>query len=108
MWTQLVTADVPAAYVLLGLGWDPSTSSLLLFAEGATTPLPLLRWQWTGTDWTALPPITGPKIIEGLLTGVDTGSLLLVGEMSEPPGAATPIRVWSWTGSAWEVRSGRD
>jgi hypothetical protein len=55
-----------------------------------------------------LPPITGPKLIEGLLTGIDTGSLLLVGEMSEPPGLATPIRVWSWTGAAWKGTSGRD
>ncbi len=107
-WRQLLTAQVPAAFVLLGLGWDPTSSSLLLFAEGATTPLPLLRWEWTGTDWTALPSVTGPKIIEGLLTGVDTGSLLLVGEMSEPPGAATPIRVWSWTGSAWKGTGGPD
>jgi hypothetical protein len=106
-WTQLVTARAPTAYVILGLGWDPITSSLLLFAEGPTTPLPLLRWEWTGTDWTALPPMTGPSIIEGLLTGVDTGSLLLVGEMSAAPGAAIPLRVWSWTGKAWGVTSGR-
>lgn len=106
-WTQLVTDDAPTAYVILGLGWDPITSSLLLFAEGATAPLPLLRWEWTGADWMALPPITRPRIIEGLLTGVDTESLLLVGEMSEAPGAATPLRVWSWTGKAWEFMNGR-
>jgi hypothetical protein len=107
-WVQLTTADAPTAYVILGLGWDPMTSSLLLFAEGAKTPLPLLRWEWTGTDWAPLRPITGPRIIEGLLTGVDTGSLLLVGEMSEAPGAATPIRVWSWTGDAWDYAKGRE
>jgi hypothetical protein len=107
-WTQLVTAHAPAAYVLLGMGWDPISARLLLFGEGATTPVPLLRWAWTGADWTALPPVSQPRLSQGLLTGFDTGNLLLVGEVSGKSGDATPIRVWAWTGNEWNLRSGRE
>jgi hypothetical protein len=105
-WTQLVTVHTPAAYILLGVGWDPISASLQLFAEGDETPLPLLRWAWTGTDWKALPAVQSPKIREGLLIGVDTGNLLLVGEMTAATGAATPTVVWAWTGNAWKATTG--
>jgi hypothetical protein len=107
-WTQLVTVHTPAAYILLGVGWDPISARLQLFAEGATTPVPLLRWAWTGTDWQALPPLTSPKIREGLLVGVDTGNLLLVGEVTAATGADTPIVVWAWTGNAWDSKRGQE
>jgi hypothetical protein len=108
VWTQLVTAHTPTAYVLLGLGWDPISARLLLFAEGAVTPVPLLRWAWTGADWTALPPVSSPRLSQGLLTSFGAGNLLLVGELSGTSGEATPIRVWAWTGNAWAFRSARD
>jgi hypothetical protein len=46
-----------------------------------------------------------PRIIEGQLAGSGIGTLLLVGELSEAPGANTPIDVWAWTGSAWDAKS---
>jgi hypothetical protein len=108
VWTQLVTAHTPTAYVILGVGWDPISSKLLLFAEGAVTPVPLLRWEWTGADWAALPPVSSPRLSQGLLTSFDTGNLLLVGELSGKSGEATPIRVWAWTGDVWAFTGDRD
>jgi hypothetical protein len=108
VWTQLVTAHTPTAYVILGLGWDPISAKLLLFAEGDVTPVPLLRWEWTGADWTESPPVSGPRLSQGLLASFDTGNLLLVGELSGRSGAATPIRVWSWTGKVWAFTGVRD
>ena len=102
-WHQLSAQDVPAAYGILGLGWDPITARLLLFGEGPATLVPLLRWEWSGSDWVELPSVTGPRIIEGHVTGGETRNLLLVGELSEAQGATTPIRVWSWDGSAWST-----
>jgi hypothetical protein len=46
-------------------------------------------------------------IIEGFLTTAGTAKLRLVGELSEPQGAITPIDVWAWTGSAWKLERGQ-
>ena len=105
VWQELTTRHTPSAYELLGLAWDPATAKLLLFGEGSMTPVPQLNWEWTGSDWTQLPPLAQPRIIEGLLTGVDTGRLLLVGEPSEARGSDTPINVWGWTGRGWQAAS---
>lgn len=103
VWTQLSPHLDPSAYGILGLGWDPVTAKLMLFGQGPATLVPLLRWEWTGSDWVQLPSVPSPRIIEGLLTGDDLKTLLLVGELSEAPGAITPIAVWAWTGNAWEA-----
>jgi hypothetical protein len=101
VWQQLITEDTPSAYEILGLGWDPATAKLLLFAEGGAIPVPLLNWEWTGTDWTQLPALTQPRLIEGLVTGVATGRLLLVGESGDAQRAEKPVNVWAWAGNVW-------
>ena len=101
-WRQITTPRVPSGYGVLGLGWDPVTARLLLFLEGPVTPVPILAWAFTGSDWMQLPSPVAPRLIEGLLTGADTGTLFLVGELSEAQGASTPLDVWAWTGSAWK------
>ena len=105
-WRQIITPHIPSAYGILGLSWDPVTARLLLFGQGPTE-VPLLRWVWTGTDWHRLASVVRPSIIEGLLTSADTAKLRLVGELSEPQGAITPIDVWAWTGSAWKLERGQ-
>lgn len=104
-WRQIITPHVPSAYGILGLRWDPVTARLLLFGQGPTE-VPILRWVWTGTDWQRVAPVTRPVIIEGFLTSADTTKLRLVGEVSEPQGAYTPIDIWAWTGSAWKLEIG--
>ncbi len=104
-WHQILTSHIPSAYGILGLRWDPVTARLLLFGQGPTE-VPLLRWAWTGADWQRLAPLTRPAIVEGRVTSADTATLRLVGELSEPGGAITPIDIWTWTGSAWKLEAG--
>jgi hypothetical protein len=104
-WRQIITSHTPSAYGILGLRWDPVTARLLLFGQGPTL-VPMLRWVWTGTDWERLAPVTRPSIIQGLVTSADTAKLRLVGEVSAPQGAITPIDIWAWTGSAWKLENG--
>lgn len=99
-WHRLTTHVVPQADVVVGVGWDPLSHRMLMFAGGPLAFGVGRMWAWDGTDWLPLPGAKGPLILDGELVSTDT-SLLLVGALRALAAQPGRIDVWSWNDATW-------
>jgi hypothetical protein len=101
-WVQLSPATSPPGTFDATMTYDGAAGQLLLFG-GTKSPgfgLSNDTWDWTGTTWTQLHPVSSPTPRSLPAMGYDpaTSQLLLVGGQAN----GGPVNdTWSWTGSTW-------
>ncbi|MBL9079412.1 MAG: hypothetical protein JNL08_18060 [Planctomycetes bacterium] len=65
-WTQLAPTVHPSAREAMALAFDPGSATTLAYGGRAFVGLQLAAlgdtWQWSGTDWSAVPPPAGTAL----------------------------------------------
>jgi hypothetical protein len=100
-WRQVRAPNLPVAYSLFGLGWDPSSDSLLLFSFATGGSQSADAWAWNGATWLAYSK-GGLPILDGAIVSTST-SLLLVGALMTGTTVPETVRVWVGTSGSWEA-----
>ena len=106
-WTQLNPATSPSARVFFGLAYDPIRERSVLFGgwdNVMNTASTADTWEWDGTTWTDVTPMTGPALRNSarLAFDVSTGAIVLYG--GDESCANNYDGTWSWDGTAWTER----
>jgi hypothetical protein len=123
-WTELLPATSPGARQDAQLAYDPTTEQLLLFGGNIEASGDLLgdpvstgdTWNWNGTTWTKLSPVTNPLPRGGgaLTFDTATGQMVLFGggqiqdqRYLNGIGSTTTILAdtWTWDGANWTAQS---
>jgi hypothetical protein len=108
VWLQLHPADSPTARVVPVMAFDQASGQLLLFGGGAGDAGGAQNdtWNWTGTTWQKLSPVTSPPVLVAPAMAYDdaTQQLLLVGGLDLGKGQVAD-ETWNWTGTTWQKLS---
>ena len=108
-WTQLQPATAPPARIGTTLAYDPATKQLLMFGglgtSGTTNVALNDTWDWSGTNWVKLSPVTNPSARSDAAMAYDSTrqDVILSGGATLTGTAVSDT--WEWSGSNWVRQS---
>ncbi len=105
-WVQLSPPSSPSATCCMGMAYDATTRSTVLFGGGNGTGIPFITygdtWTWTShSGWSKLSPQTSPPARQGPGMAYDaaTGTVVLFGGVDT---SGTNLNdTWTWDGVTW-------
>jgi hypothetical protein len=103
-WTRLTPATSPGPVSFAwDAAYDPAAEQLLLFGGGkANHTNGRATWDWNGTTWTRLSPVTSPdgRGVGSMTYNSGTGRIVLFGGQG-PRQDTYPSTTWNWDGTTW-------
>jgi uncharacterized protein YjbI with pentapeptide repeats len=106
-WTELSPATSPSPRANASMAYDPSTNQLILFGgQSGTTGRALGdTWEWNGTTWTQLAPVTSPPIRDDASMAYDaaTDQVVLYGGYEPNSAPTNGSDTWIWNGTNWTL-----
>jgi hypothetical protein len=104
-WTQLSPATSPGPVTSAwDAAYDAATRQVLLFGGGQYNHTNSdATWDFNGTTWTQLSPVTSPggRGVGSMTYNSDNGRIVLFGGQG-PNQNTYPATVWTWNGSTWQ------
>ena len=102
-WQQVTPATVPARRIGASMGWDSTTSQLILFGGEVGSTYYNDTWLWNGTNWVQKSPATIPPVRMGapLVFDPATAQMLLIGGLNNSALGDT----WTWSGTNWSQQN---
>ncbi|HEX3833146.1 MAG TPA: putative Ig domain-containing protein [Solirubrobacteraceae bacterium] len=84
------------------MAYDEATGQLILFS-GLAVGAPNDTWNWNGTNWVQLHPVTSPPPLDGAAMAYDPAikQIVMFGGYG-PTGGGYSASTWAWTGSNWQ------
>ncbi|MGA2014754.1 MAG: putative Ig domain-containing protein, partial [Solirubrobacteraceae bacterium] len=110
VWSEVFSATSPPPSFGGRMAYDAATKQLILFGgnifENDTSLLSNETWEWTGSDWVQLDPVTSPPPLSEQAMAYDpaTGHVLMFGGLGGTPqtGFSATNGTWAWNGSNWQ------
>jgi hypothetical protein len=103
-WTQLTPATSPGPVTFAwDAAYDAATQQVLLFGGGKTNHTNgRATWEWNGTIWTQLAPVTSPqgRGVGSMTYNSAAQQIVLFGGQG-PLQNTYPAMTWEWNGTTW-------
>ena len=102
-WTEASPATLPPAVTLPMMFIDPKTGHAGMFGGFDGSRYQGGTWQWTGSDWLQLQPVTSPYARGAAVVANDFAhhTVVIYGGLAD----VNPINTWTWDGTNWTQQS---
>lgn len=105
-WLARSPTQAPAARKSFGMAYDSARARTVLFGGAAGSAQASFgdTWEWDGTDWTQVVPVSSPSVRAGMSMVYDASRARCVLFGGKDPSGQLLGDTWEWDGTNWLLR----